>query len=76
MRQTQGRAAMAKNVHKVPKKLWNRMNKDEQGWFNRLWHCLTPMHLPTGVTMTQRQLNVLRHNVCLEMAWMMRDWRE
>lgn len=66
---------MAKNVHKVSKRQWAKWDRAEQAMFNRLWHCLTPPLLPPGTRMTQREFNVLRHNVCWTAADVMKDWR-
>jgi len=71
-----GECNMAKNVHKVPKKQWAKWNNDEQASFNRMWYRLTPVLLPPGIKMTQREFNVLRWNICWTLADMEKDWRK
>jgi hypothetical protein len=55
---------MAKNTHKVPKKMWSRWSKLQQAMFNRMWMEICPELLPTGVKLTPKQFSVLRHNIC------------
>jgi len=66
---------MAKNTHNVPKKQWNKWNKNEQAMFNRLWYNLSPCLSGLTENATQRAFNVLRFNVCWMAADTMRDWR-
>jgi hypothetical protein len=75
---------MAKNTHKVNKKIWTRWGKEGQATFNRLWNRLCPEILPAEwknprvrfMNMTQREFNVLRWNVCWTAADMVRDFSE
>ena len=74
---------MAKNTHKVNKKIWTRWGKEGQATFNRLWYRLYPGILPierknpgVRMKMTQKEFNVLRWNVCWTAAEMVRDFSE
>jgi len=66
---------MARNCHKVCKRQWAKWSKSEQGWFNRMWYRVYNVHLPTGISMNQKQMNVLRFNICWEVAEMHKAWR-
>ncbi len=67
---------MAKNSHKVPKKLWKKFGIDGQGMFNRLWTELRYFDccLPEGVKLTRKQASVLRWNICVLAAFTIKDW--
>lgn len=70
---------MASNVHKVPKKLWNRWDKAEQAAFNRLWKMIPKRgcmeFFVPGVKLTEKQSRCLRWNLCVTVADMLKCWR-
>jgi hypothetical protein len=63
---------MAKNVHRVNKAQWEKWNKQEQAAYNRMWQRLNP--LPEEY-MARPIPAILRHNICWDVAEMMKEWR-
>ena len=67
---------MAKNVHKVQKKMWKKFGSDGQAMFNRIWSNVIPELMPPipHVKLTKKQFSILRWNICCTAASTMKEW--
>ena len=71
---------MAKNTHNVPKKRWNKWNKNEQAMFNRMWTnldtgTLNSIGIPRELLCNLKSFYAIRRNLCWIVADIMKDWR-
>lgn len=63
---------VVKNIHKVPKKLWNKFGPEGQALFSELSDRLCCPDLVTAAAtpkMSHTEWETLRHNICVEAAW-------